>query len=311
MAVAYQRSHRPGPGVVDVANGVMYDSPSIRIAPRGPALAALRALRPAVAGDALSALAKVRSQTNFRARKPRTGRVAVAGGSGMGQAARRVHADRCQRSATAIGDVAALSTQRLVERPFTTRTDKRQIRVTAKFRGRQPFGRSSRASGGPSRQDPVAARLYGVDRRRGTIEQPQSFAEFANVIGIAIVLVFAVMLATFRSFRLPLVILTAIPLALIGVALGLFVTGTHFNVSSFMGLLLLVGFVVKNGILLIDVANRSARGRRHDRRCARGVAGNTRLRPIVMTTLAAIGGLFPLAFGIGQAPRWNSRWRSP
>src|SRR5581483_5178085 len=114
-----------------------------------------------------------------------------------------------------------------------------------------------------------------------------------------IALVYFVMLATFRSFRLPLVILTAIPLAIIGVALGLFITGTPFNVSSFMGVLLLVGIVVKNGILLIDVANR----RRlegasvHDALVA---AGRTRLRPIVMTTFAAIGGLLPLAFGIGS-----------
>jgi multidrug efflux pump subunit AcrB len=111
--------------------------------------------------------------------------------------------------------------------------------------------------------------------------------------------VFAVMLATFKSYRLPLVILTAIPLALIGVALGLFVTGTPFNVSSFMGLLLLVGIVVKNGILLVDVANQR-RIAGDDVENALVVAGRTRLRPIVMTTFAAIGGLLPLALGIGS-----------
>ena len=120
-----------------------------------------------------------------------------------------------------------------------------------------------------------------------------------NVLFVAIILVFAVMLATFGSFRLPLVILTAIPLALIGVALGLFVTGTPFNVSSFMGLLMLVGIVVKNGILLIDVANKR-RMAGDEVTTALIVAGKTRLRPIVMTTLAAIGGLFPLALGLGS-----------
>ncbi len=128
--------------------------------------------------------------------------------------------------------------------------------------------------------------------------QQQSFREFLAVILIAVALVYFVMLATFRSFRLPLVILTAIPLALIGVALGLFITKTPFNVSSFMGLLLLVGLIVKNGILLIDVANR----RRHEGASveeALVTAGRTRLRPIVMTTFAAIGGLLPLALGIG------------
>jgi multidrug efflux pump subunit AcrB len=128
--------------------------------------------------------------------------------------------------------------------------------------------------------------------------QQRSFHEFLTVIGLAIALVYFVMLATFKSYSLPMVILTAIPLALIGVALGLFLTGTPFNVSSFMGLLLLVGLIVKNGILLIDVANRRrAEGASvHDALVA---AGRTRLRPIVMTTVAAIGGLLPLALGIG------------
>jgi CzcA family heavy metal efflux pump len=129
--------------------------------------------------------------------------------------------------------------------------------------------------------------------------QRSSFTEFTGVIAVAILLVFAVMLATFGSFRLPLVILTAIPLALIGVALGLFVSGTAFNVSSFMGLLLLVGIVVKNGILLIDVANKRRREGESVEN-ALVAAGRTRLRPIVMTTLAAIGGLLPLALGIGS-----------
>jgi multidrug efflux pump subunit AcrB len=129
--------------------------------------------------------------------------------------------------------------------------------------------------------------------------QQSSFREFAIVIAIAVALVFAVMLATFHSYRLPLVILTAIPLALIGVALGLFLTRTPFNVSSFMGLLLLVGIVVKNGILLIDVANqRQIAGDSVED--ALVAAGRTRLRPILMTTFAAIGGLLPLALGIGS-----------
>jgi multidrug efflux pump subunit AcrB len=129
-------------------------------------------------------------------------------------------------------------------------------------------------------------------------DQQRSFREFAMAIGVAVFLVFFVMLATFKSFRLPLVILTAIPLALIGVALALFLTGTPFNVSSFMGLLLLVGIVVKNGILLIDVANRR-RQQGASVEEALVAAGRTRLRPIVMTTFAAIGGLLPLAFGMG------------
>jgi CzcA family heavy metal efflux pump len=128
--------------------------------------------------------------------------------------------------------------------------------------------------------------------------QQESFRQFVFVIAIAIVLVFFVMLLSFGSFRQPLVILTAVPLALIGVALGLFITRTPFNVSSFMGLLLLVGIVVKNGILLIDAANR-ARHEGYNITESLVHAGRQRLRPILMTTFAAIGGLLPLAFGIG------------
>ena len=129
--------------------------------------------------------------------------------------------------------------------------------------------------------------------------QQRSFREFATVVAIAIALVFFVMVATFQSYRLPLVILTAIPLALIGVAVALFITRTPFNVSSFMGILLLVGLIVKNGILLIDVANRRrAHGASIDD--ALIDAGRMRLRPIVMTTFAAIGGLLPLALGLGS-----------
>jgi hydrophobic/amphiphilic exporter-1 (mainly G- bacteria), HAE1 family len=129
------------------------------------------------------------------------------------------------------------------------------------------------------------------------------------VIAIAVVLVYVVMLATFHSLWLPLVILTAIPLALIGVALALTVTGTPVNVSSYMGLLLLVGIVVKNGILLIDVANRKRLAGEPVRE-ALLAAGRTRLRPIVMTTFAAIGGLLPLALGLGAGAAMERHWRS-
>jgi multidrug efflux pump subunit AcrB len=129
--------------------------------------------------------------------------------------------------------------------------------------------------------------------------QQASFREFAWVLAIAVTLVFAVLLATFNSFRLPLVILMTVPLSPIGVAAALVLTHTPLNVASFMGLLLLVGIVVRNGILLIDAANR-----RHlagtTLRTALVGAGAERLRPILMTTLAAIGALLPLALGFGS-----------
>jgi multidrug efflux pump subunit AcrB len=128
--------------------------------------------------------------------------------------------------------------------------------------------------------------------------QQDSFRQFAVAIGLAILLVFFVVLVALRSYRQPLVMLAAVALAPIGVAIALAITRTPFNVSSFMGMLLLVGLVVKNGILLLDAANRR-RGEGRDVSEALVLAGRERLRPILMTTFAAIGGLLPLAFGIG------------
>jgi CzcA family heavy metal efflux pump len=128
--------------------------------------------------------------------------------------------------------------------------------------------------------------------------QQASFREFASVLAVAVVLVFFVLLATFNSFRLPLVILATIPLAPIGVVLALWITDTSINVSSFMGLLLLVGIVVRNGILLMDSANRRRSEGATVQEALVG-AGTERLRPILMTAFAAIGALLPLALGFG------------
>jgi CzcA family heavy metal efflux pump len=139
---------------------------------------------------------------------------------------------------------------------------------------------------------------YHVELGGAYKAQQASFREFATVLSIAVILVFFVLLATFNSFRLPLVILATIPLAPIGVVLALWLTDTSINVSSFMGLLLLVGIVVRNGILLMDAANR----RRNEGATVHEAligAGVERLRPILMTAFAAIGALLPLALGIG------------
>ncbi len=139
---------------------------------------------------------------------------------------------------------------------------------------------------------------YRVELGGAYQAQQASFREFATVVAIAVILVFFVLLATFNSFRLPLVILATIPLAPIGVVLALWLTDTSINVSSFMGLLLLVGIVVRNGILLMDSANRR-RGEGATIHEALIGAGTERLRPILMTAFAAIGALLPLALGFG------------
>ena len=128
--------------------------------------------------------------------------------------------------------------------------------------------------------------------------QHQTFQNFMVVLAIAIVLVYAVMLFQFGSFTAPTVILLVMPLSLFGVVLSLYATGTALNVSSFMGAIMLVGIVVKNGILLLDQAQQGERNGM-DTTAAIVHAGEVRLRPILMTTLTAILGLVPLALGLG------------
>ena len=128
--------------------------------------------------------------------------------------------------------------------------------------------------------------------------QTESFRNLLQVLGLAILLVFAVMLFQFRNFTAPLVILLVMPLSLFGVTLGLWTTHTALNVSSFMGAIMLVGIVVKNGILLLDQAQK---GEQNGMGLEEAVvhAAEVRLRPILMTTLTAILGLVPLALGLG------------
>ncbi len=129
-------------------------------------------------------------------------------------------------------------------------------------------------------------------------EQQKSFAELARVLILALVLVFGVLLTEFRNFAAPLAILSSSVLSIAGVVGALLITGTTFNVSSFMGLIMVIGIVAKNGILLLD-ADERYRAEGADARTAMLHAAQRRLRPILMTALAAVTGMLPLALALG------------
>ncbi len=129
-------------------------------------------------------------------------------------------------------------------------------------------------------------------------EQQKSFHDLVVVLILAIVLVFIVLLFEFRDFAAPIGILASALLSTSGVFFALLVTGTTFNVASFMGLIMVVGIVAKNGILLLD-ADQNFRGMGLAPIESMVQAGRRRLRPIVMTALAAIAGMLPLAFALG------------
>ena len=129
-------------------------------------------------------------------------------------------------------------------------------------------------------------------------EQQKSFRDLALVLALAIVLVFIVLLFEFRSFSAPLAILASALLSTSGVVLALLITRTTFNISSFMGLIMVVGIVAKNGILLLD-ADQHFRGAGMDVLESVVQAGRRRLRPILMTALATVAGMLPLALAWG------------
>jgi len=128
--------------------------------------------------------------------------------------------------------------------------------------------------------------------------QQQSFRELLTVFGIAIVLVFTILVIQFRAWLPAALILLAAPLSLGGALVLLRLTGTDLNVASAMGLILLIGLVVKNGIMLLDFSERlHQQGEPFEVAIAH--AGRIRLRPILITTFCTLFGLLPLALGLG------------
>jgi HAE1 family hydrophobic/amphiphilic exporter-1 len=130
--------------------------------------------------------------------------------------------------------------------------------------------------------------------------QDQAFAQLQWVLILAILLVYAVMASQYESLRDPFVIMFSVPLAAIGVVLALKLTGTTFSLQAYIGVIMLAGIVVSNAILLVDYTNILRRRDHMPLRQAVETAGRTRLRPILMTSLATILGLVPMALGIGE-----------
>ena len=129
-------------------------------------------------------------------------------------------------------------------------------------------------------------------------EQQNSFRDFAFVLLLAIVLVFIVLLFEFGGFSAPIAVISSALLSTCGVFVALLLTGKTFNLSSFMGLIMVIGIVAKNGILLLDADQKfRAEGLPAEESMIR--AGERRLRPIMMTALATVAGMIPLALALG------------
>ena len=179
----------------------------------------------------------------------------------------------------------------------------RIVHVTANIAPDSDLGSASEAVQGAVNQmqppDGFSATLGGQ-----TLEQKKAFQGLIFAAIMALALVYMVLASQFKSLIDPLVIMFSVPLGVSGVFIMLFLTGTKLSVNSFMGIIMMVGIVVSNGVLLVDFAN-VLRRRGKELREATIEAGRTRLRPILMTTIATILGLVPMALGIGEGSETN------
>jgi HAE1 family hydrophobic/amphiphilic exporter-1 len=131
-------------------------------------------------------------------------------------------------------------------------------------------------------------------------EQARSFQQLQLVLILAVLLVYAVMASQYESLRDPFIIMFSVPVAAIGVVLSLLLTGTSFSMQAYIGIIMLAGIVVSNAILLVDYINTLRRRDGLPIREAVELGGRTRLRPILMTSIATMLGLVPMAIGIGE-----------
>jgi len=136
--------------------------------------------------------------------------------------------------------------------------------------------------------------------------QAEVFGRIFTALGIAVMLMYLILVVQFGSFIEPLAILISLPLSLIGVMLALMITGSTINIMSLIGVILLMGIVAKNAILLIDFAKWARERDGLSRREAIIQAGAIRLRPIMMTTLALIAGMIPVALGRGEGAEFRA-----
>lgn len=137
-------------------------------------------------------------------------------------------------------------------------------------------------------------------------DQQESFADLGSLLAIIILLVFIVMASQFESLTYPFIIMFSVPFAISGVIIALAATGNTLNMMSFVGLIMLVGIVVKNGIVLVDYINLN-RERGMGIIHAVVTGGKSRLRPVLMTTLTTILGMLPLALSNSQG---SEMWKS-
>ncbi len=287
------------PGVVDVLNGVENTiSGPARVYSVDPVVTARAGFTPSEVEQDVSAILQGEPATTPVVANDRSYTIRVRFPA---QTRATVESIRNTTLVSGTGKTATLGTLATVseipgQNEIRRENLQRDVQVTARFEGvNLGDGMKRIQSTIADLNVPPAIRIqYGGQYE----EQQKSFKDLLFVLALAIVLVFIVLLFEFGNFAAPLAVMSSALLSTVGVFVALLVTGTTFNLSSFMGLIMVIGIVAKNGILLLDADQKfRAEGLSAEESMIR--AGERRLRPIMMTALATVAGMLPLAFAIG------------
>ena len=282
------------PGIVDTFNGIVVSGPalSFRVDPERAARLGVstaevaRTLSTAIQGDPASALIEKDRLVTVRVRLPQSAY----------QPLERLKGLLIRNTAGGLFRLDQAAQLNYLEGETQLSRDglRQSVAVTARLSGLDMGSAIGQI------QKKIGLSGPGVTIEYGGLyeEQQRSFRELALVMALAILMVFLTLVIEFRSFIEPIAIVAGASLSLSGVLLGLFVTGTSVNVVSLMGAVMVVGIVAKNGILMLDaVEGHIAAGKSVEQALLE--SGRRRFRPVLMTSLAAILGMLPLALGLG------------
>ncbi|RZU46909.1 HAE1 family hydrophobic/amphiphilic exporter-1 [Fluviicoccus keumensis] len=292
------------PGVVDIETSLKASKPGIAVnldrdaaSDAGLSIAAIgRALRPLLAGDEVTTWQDAQGENYaVRVRLPDADRETVADLANLHFASNRTDASGLPELIP-LGQVASLDRTEGAAK-IARRNLFREVLIEANVAGR-PAG----DIGADIRKVQERIKLppgYHFETEGQNKDMQESIGYAATALLLAVIFIYMVLGSQFNSFLFPVAIMTSLPLSLIGVFLALFVFRSTLNIFSIIGIIMLMGLVTKNAILLIDFIKVRV-GEGMERSEAILQAGRTRLRPILMTTMAMVMGMVPLALGLGD-----------
>ncbi|MDP5008085.1 MAG: efflux RND transporter permease subunit, partial [Glaciimonas sp.] len=311
LSIAVQEKMRAIPGMVDIDSSLKANKPTISITPKrdigadiGIGVAQIgNALRPLLAGEAVSSWRGPDDQNyDVNVRLPLSGRSHIDDLSSLMLASAQMHADGSPKMVP-LRQVANI-TDTLGANQINRRDLNREVEISADALGRPAGEVNADVKKVLDATHWPAGYRYQIGG--STKSMTESFAYALAALGLAIIFIYMILASQFASFLQPVAIMTALPLTLVGVFLALMTFGSTLNMFSIIGFIMLMGLVTKNAILLVDFANQ-ARKAGSERNAALLEAAHVRLRPILMTTLAMVFGMVPLAFGSAE----GSEQRAP